>query len=448
MAESLPQPSSDDDPIPWLLIGFNLVGIGLGYAITMLLARQLTHSEFEHYVAAVATLGLWATFAEAGFGKYALRIVPVYLAAARRHLLRSYIRYALVATLWLSMAVALVASLLEWFIQEGQGQYVILVAISILPIVALCGVMVDLLLAMHLPRCGMFVGRVLVPATTLALIVWTSSVSSITPLAAIYCFAGGSAAGLLSGGLVCTRLVSPVVRKPFTKVPVDNSWRAWTAASFSFMGYYFLLAWLSRSTLFIASHLPHQPTQLAVLAPAMETGCLILLLSKSTDKYFQPAMSMLLESTQWQQLSAMGRSRRRVIGICVAVFLAVVMLLGKQILGLYGEDFVPGYGALCIVAVGSSVWTMFSLSPSFLLYSGGSRILLALLCIHAIVLVLLVGALFPAFGAIGGAAAYAITVSAFTLSAFFFASTRFGRLSASTKSADHTEQQRSIPPQY
>ncbi len=440
MSELRPvEPALDDDAIPWTLIGINLLGIGLGYVITMVLARQLSHSDFEQYIGAIATLGLLATFAEAGFGKYALRIVPVYLAMTSPRLLRAYVRFALVATLWLSLAVVSVASLLEWYIQEGEFEYVILVAISILPIVALCGVMVDLLLALHLSRCGMFVGRVLVPATTLILIVWLSNVTSLTPLASIYCFAGGSAAGLLAGGLFCLHQTPPTVPASNSvasasspDVPAEHNWRSWTVASFSFMGFYFLLAWISRSTLFLASHLPHQTDQLAVLAPAFETGCLIVLLSKSTDKYFQPYMSLLLESTQWQQMLTMRRTRIKVIGSCVALFLTIIVLFGKPILRLYGEDFVSGYNALCVVAVGSSVWTLFSLSPSFLLYSGRRRILVTLLSSHSILMVLLMVVLFPNFGALGAAFAYALTVSGFALSSLFFALLHFNHLATQT----------------
>lgn len=407
----------------------------------MVLARHFTHSDFERYIAAIATLGLLATFSEAGFGKYALRIVPVYLNMQNGHLLRSYVRFALAATLWLSLAVVAAAAFVEWLLRQGEDEYVILVAITILPIVALAGVVVDLLLALGLATWGMFVGRILVPATTLALIVWLIKVTTVTPLQAVYCFAGGSVTGLVLGLLLCAWRTPKSKSGETLEAPATNVWLPWAAASFSFMTFYFLLAWLSRSTLFIASHLPHQQHQLAVLAPAIETGCLILLLSKSTDKYFQPSMSWLLESTQWQHLIALERARRKIIGSCVAIFLIGVFLFGKSILRIYGEDFVPGYSALCVVAVGSSVWTMFSLSPSFLLYSGGSRILMILLCIHAVLLVILMVVLFPTFGALGGALAYTLTVSAFTLTNLSVAHSRLGRLAAEPNGANRLTKQ-------
>ncbi|WP_442505820.1 hypothetical protein SH528x_004631 [Novipirellula sp. SH528] len=416
--------SNREGAVAVLLTTLNVVGVLVGYMITVALARLLPQDEFEQYIGAIATLGLLVSLGEAGFGKYGLRIVPVYVAGAQPSPLRGYIRFAFWGTLLMSLFVGVLVAAIEIPVLDESHRNVMFLAIVSLPIVAAAGVAIDLLMAFQMATRATLISRVLVPVTTLSLIGVTAIEAGITPFRAVLCFCIGSSVGLI----VALSLVISRSRR-FADKPTNIAvFSAWASDSFSYLVFYALISWLFRATLVLAYHVPHQVNQVAILAPAFETGCLILILAKATDKYFQPTIALGIETAQWNRLTEMGRTRLWVISTGVIIFLATVFLAGDEILMLYGERFAASYVPLCIVAFGSSVWTLFSLSPTFLLFAGERRTLLSLLCIHAVALVVLLVLFFEAFGASGAAAAYAISISSFAISNLLFANRHFRKL--------------------
>ena len=76
------------------LIFLSVIGAGVGYATSVVAARLLGADGFEDYAVAVASLALLSTIAEAGTGKYALRVVPTYLVRAQWGLALGYWRFS------------------------------------------------------------------------------------------------------------------------------------------------------------------------------------------------------------------------------------------------------------------------------------------------------------------------------------------------------------------
>ncbi len=74
------------------------------------------------------------------------------------------------------------------------------------------------------------------------------------------------------------------------------------------------------------------------------------------------------------------------------------------------------YPALCIIAVGSSCWTLFSLAPTFLLYSDKRQMLMLNLIVHGLLLSGLTALLFAYRGVMGAAVAYAVAIGALSIS--------------------------------
>jgi O-antigen/teichoic acid export membrane protein len=108
--------------------------------------------------------------------------------------------------------------------------------------------------------------------------------------------------------------------------------------------------------------------------------------------------------------------------------LAVTTLFGKQILAVFGPDYIAAYWPMCLFSIGSSVWAIFSLAPSFLIFTQRQRTLFYNLLIHGIVLGVAIAFLFPRYGALGAAASYAVCISSLALSNFAFARRRVGEL--------------------
>ena len=414
--------------VPLVLLLVNVIGIFIGYSISILLARFLTHDGFEQYVGAIATLGVLASLAEGGFGKYGLKVVPRYVANLDRSLLAGYLRFAFIGCVLTSLSLGLVAASIETSMRAGPAEKVILLAIVFLPAMAGVGVAIDLLLAFRMARTATLIARILVPLTTLVLVGLTILLGEISPFLAVLCFAIGSSVGLVISLGVCWYTSRSLIAGATAKLELPQ----WIRGGLSFFAFGFLTSWIFRATLVLTHHLPHSGDELAMLAPAFETGCLILLLSKSTDKYFQPTMSVILESCDWEYGVTVRRKRYILVGCMVIVFLAVIFLFGSRILGLYGEDFESAYPSLCLVASGASVWTLFSLAPTFLMFAGERKKLLLSFGSHAILMAVLTTILLQRFGATGAAAAFAISITSLAMTNLIFANHQFGKLKSAT----------------
>ncbi|QDT06242.1 hypothetical protein K227x_46510 [Rubripirellula lacrimiformis] len=412
------------------------MGVLLGYAITIQLARTLTRGDFEHYIGAIATLGLLASVGEAGFGKYGLKALPDFMVRGRGDLIGGYLRFAIAGTLLVSSALAIVVIVFERSVHAQAASEVMDLGLAFLPAMALMGVSIDLMLAFRFASSATTIARVLVPAITLLAITWLNHSLVLTSRLAVLSFVAGSCIGMLIAttwsiiiGRQYSRQLSPAMALP-----------TWVSSGLTFMGIGFLTSWFFKATLVITHHMPHIDSQVALLGPAMETGGLILLLSKSTDKYFQPMIAVMIRTQDWRQALSMRRGRRRFMILGIAVFLGFVFLAGRKLLGLYGDGFEEAYPAMCIVAIGSSVWTYFSLAPHYLLFSGARRRLQAAMIVHAIVLLVLTVGLFRTHGIIGAAIAYAVTITSLALTNAYLAGRRLQKvLSAGPMTTDSSQ---------
>lgn len=410
MAHSTAETESFDFK-PTYLIFCNVLSIFISYAITVILARNLTHLSFEQYIGTVATLGILASLGEAGFGKYALKIVPIYLANQSIRLLAGYLRFACIGCLLLSFLLGVFATALEMPLRNGSEHRIIYILFLFLPVVSGFGVAIDILLSFGISTFAATIARIVVPLTTLGSILCLMWFTEITSFLAIVCFIAGSLIGLLSASSVCLRKISPIVKDSLAV----NSFSEWTVHGFSYLIFATLITWVFKAPLILLHHLPHHADELALFAPAFETGCLVLLLAKSTDKYFQPTMSIIIASGNWDHGTKVRRQRFWVVGSGVIAFLTIIFLLGRSILGLYGDDFPSAFPALCVIAIGSSCWTLFSLAPGFLQFAGEYKVLLRSLLVHGLLLAILTITLFIYFGVFGAACAYAITTCSLSL---------------------------------
>ncbi len=410
MAESTAENESFDFK-PTYLIACNVLGIFISYSITIILARNLTHASFEQYIGTVATLGMMASLGEAGFGKYALKIVPLYLANQSIRLLTGYLRFACIGCVLLSVLLGVIAIAIESPLRSGGEQRIIFIAFIFLPVVSASGVAIDILLAFGISTFATTIARIAVPLTTLSLILGLLWITEITSFLAIVCFSAGSLIGLVSAIAAGLRKIGPIVKNS----KAENSFSEWTWHGLSYLVFATLITWVFKAPLILLHHLPHQANELAMFAPAFETGCLVLLLAKSTDKYFQPTMSIIIASGDWEYGRKVRRQRYWVVGSGVVAFLMIVFWLGRSILSLYGDDFPAAFPALCVIAIGSSCWTLFSLAPGFLQFAGEYKFLLRNLLVHGLLLAILTMTLFNYYGVNGAACAFAITICLLSL---------------------------------
>lgn len=408
-----------------LLVLILVIGAAISYATSISAARMLGPVAFEDYAVVIATLGLLSTLAEGGIGKYGLRIIPAYVAGEEWSLAAGYWRFGLRLSLSLSVGLSLFVIVLEGY-QDGEfWNYPLATGVLFLPAFALTGICVDLILANRSAVAGTTISRVVVPAIGLLLMLLAGYLwPDITSAIAVACLGIGSCAGIVVGAAVFWKTSPPHVFTFLSEYERPHWYKE--CAAFASIG--FLMTWIFRISLLILEMLPISEAEVAYFAAALETGCLILLLSKSTDKLFQPDMAVVIERRD----VAMGirfRNRRYVVmgGGCL-VFLMTVVVFGREILQLYGPEFTNGYPALCFVSLGTCVWTMFSLAPIYLRFVGFSLRVGGITIVGAAVMAILTVPLGFFYGATGAGIAFSVVLCTMATTFLILARRQFKQL--------------------
>jgi O-antigen/teichoic acid export membrane protein len=423
MANSYDERSSDTEHrVASMLLVLTIIGVALGYITSVLTARLLGPAGFEDYAVAIATLGLLTGIAEAGVGKYALKILPAYGALGNWSLAAGYWRFSLQTVLLVSMLLGIFMVGSEALADGGFARHPLAIAVLFLPAAAVCGAGVDFVMANRAPMTGEIISRLVVPGTTLVLLAIAAR-RELDASIAVTCFGFGSVAGAIMCVIAFRRTTPPLV---LSSQP-DYRRAEWIRECVRYAAFVFLASWIFRISVLVLEMLPIAESEVAYFAAAMDTGCLILLLAKSTDKLFQPQLSIIIHQGNWDAGISLRRKRYVLVGSVCAAFLATMIVFGKQVLGLYGPDFRNGYVALCLVSIGTCAWTMFSLAPAYLNYTGRTSFVIATTIAAALAMAVLTAVLGRYHGATGAAAAICIVLTTTSCVFLAFAAADFSR---------------------
>jgi O-antigen/teichoic acid export membrane protein len=195
-----------------------------------------------------------------------------------------------------------------------------------------------------------------------------------------------------------------------SSAPIVVTPRHWFSQAVPFLFFALLLVAMTKTTLLVLQRVASD-SDVSRFAVALETGMLLYLIAKSTDKMFLPRLSILLERRDVAALIRMRNRRLLWVGAVCLAFLAAVVLFGRDLLALFGPGFADGYGALVIVSGATAVWTLFSLAPSYLQYVGQARFVVRATVGCVLASVVLTWELGTRYGDIGAAIAFAAPVA-------------------------------------
>ena len=393
-------------PVVTLLL-FSVGSFALTYATAILLARALGADGYDDYAVAVSAATILAALAELGMGKYAMRAVPAYVERGEWPLAKGYGRFAGISIGVAGFVIAAVVAASEGLEDLVLGDYALGIAILFLPAMAWVGAGTEFVMANQAPVRAAFVTRVLVPGSTLLLVIgWGFSSREMSAPGGALCYGLGWLAGLVAIAFFFQRTTHPQVRRAEPRFEV----REWFARSMPFLFFALLLTVLAKVGVLVLEIVAQDEEAVALYSAAVETGTLIYIVAKSTDKLFLPQVSILIERKDVAAIQR-GRIQRWIwLGSACVVFLLVVFLYGREILELFGPEFVGGYPALLIVAASTSVWTMVSLSPSYLKYVKKNAFVVVATAITVLVHIGLAFPLGYRYGATGAAISYAVAV--------------------------------------
>ena len=107
--------------------------------------------------------------------------------------------------------------------------------------------------------------------------------------------------------------------------------------------------------------------------------------------------------------------RRRLVGSLSILFVVVMVVAGKSMLGLFGPEYQAAYPALCLISIGTGLATTFAMAPEYLKFAGHRQTILWITGITAAGLLGLTAWWAPRYGATGAATAFAICISLMSL---------------------------------
>lgn len=177
--------------------------------------------------------------------------------------------------------------------------------------------------------------------------------------------------------------------------------------------------------------LPYAPTLLlGIWASASEVGVfgaanrvalIMSFMMTAANIAIAPKFAELYARRELTSLRRLARHSLIANTLLATPVFAVLFFFGGNVLALFGEEFRQGANMLAILSVGELINSITGPVGYLLVMSGQETVYRNLTAAFALLLILLLSALIPAFGGIGAASATAISVAGLNLASFYFA---------------------------
>ena len=230
-------------------------------------------------------------------------------------------------------------------------------------------------MANRAPVSGSLITKLICPLATLGFVaVVFGMMGQVDATAAILCF---GIAGLI-GLLLSVVLFFRTTPNEIWSAKVETRTGEWFRGCAWFFVLAFVMSWLFEISIIVLELANVAEIEIARYGAAAKTGCFILLVAKSTNKLYQPEVSIFISTNDWSRAVQMRRARLILIGSACVAFSAAMIIFGKPILGLFGPEYVPAHRCLIFVSIGASVLTLFSMAPEFLKFLNKLKTVLAI----------------------------------------------------------------------
>lgn len=413
----------------WWLFVFVLLNYALMYAANILLARQLSVSDFDDYSVAVSVVTMLSTLATLGLEKYALRAVALFRERQDWHRFRGFWLFSLRSITGFSVLLMILLGLsLETVLmaQHADSHIAIVVYAGFLPVIALALFLVEVIAAHGAQLLSIAVYRLFLPVAYLLLLVgWVSFTPwNLSALSAVVCFGGAWLVTLAVMWRVLKSLMPAAVK---LSAPVWLG-KKWLRRSVRLVMGSLLFTIMTSSGVVILDMLYPSGLEVGMYAVAAQTGGFITLIGTSTNRYYLPTMVLFINRADKRAMQTLMRQRALAVGSLILLLLGMIFFAGEYILSFFGAQFIAGYHALVIIAVGASISALFSDVAYYLQFMGEHRIVLTITALAALSMVLLSFVLGAEYGPVGVALAYMLTTVVLFFSLRLIASFRFRRL--------------------
>ena len=387
-----------------------IAATGLAFITSIILARTLGAGGYGTYAYALALVGLLGVPASLGLPQLVLRNVAAYQARSEWGLMRGLLRRANEAVLFTSLGIGVIALLVSLVLRGHFNPAILaafLLALSMLPLGAVNALRAATLRGLGYVVLGQLPDSLIRPFSFLALVVATYLLlgNRFNSSWAVGMQVGAAAIALGFGILMLVRHIPQEMKD---SPPVYDS-RAWvrSALPFLFLGGMQLIN--SQTDIVMLGALRGAEV-VGIYRAATRGAQLVVFILGAANMVLQPTIAKLYAVRDMQRLQRVATQSARVV-LFVSVPIAIVLIVfGRWILLIFGQEFTNGATALAILSLGQLVNAAMGSVGLLLNMTGHDRDTAKGVGIAAVLNVALNAILIPLWGIEGAATATATSL--------------------------------------
>jgi len=341
------------------VMAIRALSMGLSFAVSVVLARLLGVREFGLYSLAMSVLGLLVVPATFGFPQLLVREIAAYRVKGEWGLIRGLLRFAQRTSLFASLGITLVGSLVLWLLSDrfsGEAVLVLALAFLALPLWALLNLHGEALRGFEQILAGQWVSTVMRPLGFLILV------------GVAWLFAGGLADASLALGLhilaagIALTFAFYLLRRQLIRSVASNAVSQNTAV--------WIRSALSLAVLYLIGLIPQHagilmlgwmcgPEEVGLYKVAYQTALLVPLGVSMVNIVVAPIISRLFAEGNLYALRRLV-TKVTLISLLLALPFALFFLIkGSWLLSsLFGEEFRESRQTLILLTLSQVIYVL------------------------------------------------------------------------------------------
>ncbi len=392
-----------------------LVATGLGFVVQAVLARVLGVSQFGVYIYTLTWINTLLLLTTLGLDGSLVRYIPAYRTQREWGLLRGVLRWSLTAVFFASLFVGAVIFLVTWLLENKIStdlQVTFWVGIALLPLLSLTIVRQAAL------RGFKHAARSEIPDTIFRSLIILFLVGIFyyiiqQPISAWHAMMFnlvGAVIAFIIGGIWLMRVL-----------PIDMAnnkeqfaHREWLRVSIPMMLISAMNLILEKADVLMLGILINTE-QAGIYAISARVSELALFGLSAVNAIAAPMISEYFNKDAKQELQRTVKLAARGITAFTVVVIVFVLIFGKFILGLFGDEFISGYVPLLILLTGNAVIALGGTVGFVMTMTGYQNQAATIVAVCAVFNLILNSLLIPSFG-LNGAAIATVTTSIMMIS--------------------------------
>ena len=342
------------------VMAIRALSMGLGFAVSVVLARLLGVREFGLYSLAMSVLGLLVVPATFGFPQLLVREIAAYRVKGEWGLIRGLIRFARRTSLLASLGIALLGWLVLWLLSDrfsGEAVRVLALAFLALPFWALLQLHGEALRGFEQILAGQWTSTVMRPLGFLILVgvawVFTGGIAEASLALGLHILAAGIA---LTFAFL---LLRSQLSRSVPSHAVSQNTAVWTRSALS-LAFLALLNLIPQHAGVLMLGWMRGAEEVGLYKVAYQSAAMISLLYMVVATVIAPTLSQLHASGDLQRLKRVLHAAT-LCSLAILLPFLLVFTIGRRwfLITVFGNSYLSSTGPLSILALAFSIEATF-----------------------------------------------------------------------------------------